>query len=690
MSNTKWTRTTLAALVGLSSVAFAQEEELSLSALLNLTSSVASKIEQPIQDAPGVITVYTKRDLKDFGYFTLAELADITPGYSSTNRFAEKGFETRGQGTDGWNNNKHLLLIDGIPIRHVRANRAMIEENMPVNNAKRVEFLKGPASALYGVGAFSGVINVVTDEPEDEGVISQVRMFAGTQNQTTGMNGFVAAKSENGTSKANVGYYRKLASNTPIEGNNLRPYQDDNKSIFFSASHGLTEGLLSGLSVGFIYSQKEGGIGEYWGAETHEFNRIIWTTAIPYIKYSKEINDQLSINSYLSGTHSVENGMWFGDPRNSGTEQSNGEWNEALRSIDYVAETRYNLSDESNIIAGFNYYQNGGIGNSDGTYNWSLSQNDGFGVDEGFNEEKDLSKTYSGYLQYSDLFPFLEGTLLTLGLREDYFTYKDESFEQLSPRAAVVQKLTDEVNLKLLYGTALKAPGQKEYNLNNESQNKINTQTASSNLVVHKNASKLGAETVQSLEGGITYNTNRIVSSLSGFYNITSNLISTTTLATDTVQKSDLNAWENTSGEVKAYGLEADIQFLISKELRILSNYAIARAEDAAGEPFGGVPLHKINSGVNFNLEAEYPLSITLMNKWISGYTLLKDGKETTDIDGTNVLDAYVSLGIGENFSLNLQAKNIIDGDQEKPSDNGGVLVPVSPREFLIGFTTQF
>jgi hypothetical protein len=35
------------------------------------------------------------------------------------------------------------------------------EEVLPLLFAKQVEFLRGPASALYGVGAFSGVINVV-------------------------------------------------------------------------------------------------------------------------------------------------------------------------------------------------------------------------------------------------------------------------------------------------------------------------------------------------------------------------------------------------------------------------------------------------------------------------------------------------------------------------------------------------
>src|SRR6266540_2684291 len=144
-------------------------EELALAALLNMNATVATKEAATVSRSPGMVTVYGEQDIRRLGYYTLADLADVTVGYSGYLQYGEKVFETRGQKAGSFNNNKHLVLIDGIPVNHGRGNKAMIDENFPLFFANRVEFLKGPASALYGTGAFFGVVNVVPKELEDRG-----------------------------------------------------------------------------------------------------------------------------------------------------------------------------------------------------------------------------------------------------------------------------------------------------------------------------------------------------------------------------------------------------------------------------------------------------------------------------------------------------------------------------------------
>ena len=36
-----------------------------------------------------------------------------------------------------------------------------------LDNVKRIEFVRGPGSSLYGANAFAGVINIITKEAED-------------------------------------------------------------------------------------------------------------------------------------------------------------------------------------------------------------------------------------------------------------------------------------------------------------------------------------------------------------------------------------------------------------------------------------------------------------------------------------------------------------------------------------------
>ncbi len=106
-------------------------EALSLQDLVNLNITVASKTSEKISDAPGVITAYDANDVERYGYYTIKDLSNITSGYSSFSAFGETNLETRGKKAGSWNVSKHLLLVDGIPVNHARANSAPLEYQIP-------------------------------------------------------------------------------------------------------------------------------------------------------------------------------------------------------------------------------------------------------------------------------------------------------------------------------------------------------------------------------------------------------------------------------------------------------------------------------------------------------------------------------------------------------------------------------
>jgi outer membrane receptor for ferrienterochelin and colicins len=171
----------LLSLAAVSSVR-AQEKELdqllalSLDDLLNLRVVTALKQPQTINRVPATIRVITANEIRERGYFTLEDaLADL-PGFQFRNI---QGFNSyvflRGVPSQ---NNKILVLVDGIQINELNSGGFYAGGQFNLSGVERIEVLYGPASALYGTNAVSGIINIITRAPEGaEG--GQVAALAG-------------------------------------------------------------------------------------------------------------------------------------------------------------------------------------------------------------------------------------------------------------------------------------------------------------------------------------------------------------------------------------------------------------------------------------------------------------------------------------------------------------------------------
>ncbi len=128
--------------------------------------TVASRYAQTIAQAPNIVTVLTDREIRTRGYRTLSDLLRSMPGiYVTTSK------ESRGlawfRGVASPDNNKFLLLIDGVPLYDGVYTHAWIDNYVPLVDVKQVEVIKGPGSAVYGTNAFAGVVNIVTYRADD-------------------------------------------------------------------------------------------------------------------------------------------------------------------------------------------------------------------------------------------------------------------------------------------------------------------------------------------------------------------------------------------------------------------------------------------------------------------------------------------------------------------------------------------
>jgi outer membrane receptor for ferrienterochelin and colicins len=145
-----------------------EEEDLALVYGDKATVSIATGGQQPISRAPSVATVITSRDIEAMGATDLDQALESVPGlHVSISSLALKPiYSFRGIST--FQNPQVLMLVNGIPITNaLQGDRSQVWGGMPLENVARIEVIRGPGSALYGADAFSGVINVITKTAAD-------------------------------------------------------------------------------------------------------------------------------------------------------------------------------------------------------------------------------------------------------------------------------------------------------------------------------------------------------------------------------------------------------------------------------------------------------------------------------------------------------------------------------------------
>jgi len=193
---------------------FQDFDELDLEELLvadEVKSSLTTRRELALTEAPGVLTVVDADQIRNLGARTLREVLRTLPGFDiQTNNLDRSQIIVRGiRGYSGTSENV-LVLLDGQRLNEALTGGAtLINLEFPVENIKRVEVLRGPGSTLYGGGALAAVINIVTFTPEDlEGIevvagggsfqTTQLTLRLGAEIKGVGIGGFVHFKNTNG------------------------------------------------------------------------------------------------------------------------------------------------------------------------------------------------------------------------------------------------------------------------------------------------------------------------------------------------------------------------------------------------------------------------------------------------------------------------------------------------------------
>lgn len=156
--------------------------DLSIEELLEIQVEGAALHAQSLKDAPASVTIITQDDIRRFGYHTLAEALSDARGFFTTYDHIYHFQGVRGFGLPGDYGTRLLLLVNGHNMTdNLLGQSVWFGQDFPLDMSliKRIEVIRGPASALYGSSGVFATINVVTLSP-DEFKSAQLRTETGT------------------------------------------------------------------------------------------------------------------------------------------------------------------------------------------------------------------------------------------------------------------------------------------------------------------------------------------------------------------------------------------------------------------------------------------------------------------------------------------------------------------------------
>lgn len=178
--------------------AIANLVKLSIEELVEVKVITASKMDESINNAPGIISVITAAEIKKFGANSLYEVLERVTGIYLPSSWMSPQNVISLRGDLVPNLDTHtLLLLNGRPFREAMTNgiNNTFYLSLPVIAIDRIEVIRGPGSVLYGTNAFTGVINVITKTSVSIDQPSTIQMAATAGSLGTGLvEGYVAQR----------------------------------------------------------------------------------------------------------------------------------------------------------------------------------------------------------------------------------------------------------------------------------------------------------------------------------------------------------------------------------------------------------------------------------------------------------------------------------------------------------------
>lgn len=426
--------------------------DMSIEDLLSVKVTSSTLTEENLRTVPASMTVYTRTDIRRLGLKNLAELVNYVPGYQSYRSDVSslaRNISARGRSA-GNSGAEVLILMDGQRLNpDWHGGAGIVDSVISLENVERIEFIRGPGSAIYGSNALTGVINIVTQSKRELSleVGNDQRRHTSLQWHAENDSAHLDVYASTAQSKGQEQTLYNPTTNTDRETQD--PYRVDDFYL---------RGEWSGDAGKFSLAARAA------SRDTQEFYAVGYTDSMSYfdtrvdsvnVGWQKDIADNLLLEGHVFNSHKFYRGR-------------------------------------AAITADSSTFYEGGIVEKEFGSQWVLQGGEAaarwlFGW-EWRNPELTDTSSHIGTLANPDAFSphvlqavengrYINGTFaqlqlalnksldLTLGLRHD--NYSDFGGHN-SPRFALVQQIGANDSVKLLYSEAFRAPTGLESRVMNQ------------------------------------------------------------------------------------------------------------------------------------------------------------------------------------------------------------------------------
>lgn len=598
----------------------------------------ASRVEENIKKTPASISVFDEDKIKKSGAKNIFDILKMVPGIgiSQSNIYIDK---VSVRGVQTWFSEKVLFLLNGhsLNIDLLNGGATGTYKNIPLEIIKKIEVIKGPASAVYGENAFNALVNIITKDSKD-------------------INGSIVVlkKGSNNNNVVNLTYGKNYDNFELVLNHNHETSDGENKYVVQDASgnSGYTNPSLKSSNT-FLSLKAKSGLyftGNYNVTEdgpnfgvTHVLNNEDFSYKKTYLSelgYKKDITGNLNLSAKVYHDRFIVENTW----------KVGG-----LFQVDYKTEKTGIESlltykkDHYTFVSGVSFEEQI-VKDASQTFNASA-------IPTFIDDKKRNLKAVYGELIY-DINNKLR---VNSGIRYD--DYSDFG-STLNSRIGLTYEINKDNNLKLMYGEAFRAPTFAElYNKNNPT------------LVGNPS---LDPEKVKTTE--LTLQNSSIENSEMSLTIFQSNI-------EDIVQIGSANTYIN-EGKITTKGLEFEIKYDLYRGSYIVANYTYQDPKDkTTNNDVSNVAKHLAYMGLNYRIDKNFNLYLDM------NYT----GKQTRDRsiqrdDVNNSIITNTTLSVKDLFYKNMELRfSIYNMFNEKTYDSADIFdYPVSQRSYLAQLIYKF